>query len=331
MDITWDGAFAAVPPDTGEKIRDLPSVERDTKTAVQERLGNDHYFDISGSGVQDDHGLHKQATFQAPLTGDPAHVANKAILYTKIVNSKIEVFCIDDAGNVMQLTSAGFSGAIPILPVNFTGTLQHNGNSVLSVPLSVTVLTTGSGTYTTPTGAVMLKVRMTAGGGGGASGATPTFNVGTNGVDTSFGSAVVAHGSGGTGALSGGVGGNTFTPTGMAYYFAVPGGNGGLPYNTESMGGAGGGSIYGGNGQSCSRTGGSANGWGSGGAGGSVASGAWGGGGGGAGLSLEGWFLGTLDATYAYVVGSGGTGGTAGGPGYAGGNGHDGIIIIEAY
>src|SRR6185369_5301096 len=62
--------------------------------------------------------------------------------------------------------------------------------------------TSGTGTYTTPTGCLYIKVKMQGGGGGGAAQAT---NGGANGVDSSFGSWTAIKGNGG--ATAGGAGG----------------------------------------------------------------------------------------------------------------------------
>jgi hypothetical protein len=60
----------------------------------------------------------------------------------------------------------------------------------------VSVFTSGSSqTYTTPVGALYLRVRMVGGGGGG--GGALITNAGSNGGDTSFGSWTALHGTGG--------------------------------------------------------------------------------------------------------------------------------------
>ena len=194
---------------------------------------------------------------------------------------------------------------------------------------TVTTFSSGSGTYTTPAGALWLEVTCVGGGAGANGGQGGT--AGTAGASTTFGT-LTATGGGTTGNPPGmGSGGNVFNVEG-AYgggNFASSAGIFGCP------GGVGGDSIYGGGGATTY-----------GGAGfGATAPGA-GGGGGGANATITqqsspGGTSGGATrhiftspaATYAYAVGPGGVGG-AGSPGYtaAGGNGAAGMItIIEHY
>jgi len=63
---------------------------------------------------------------------------------------------------------------------------------------TVTTYTSGSGTYTTPTGAKYIQVVMVGGGGGGCgSNATGGGNTGSNGGATTFGSSYLTAGGGG--------------------------------------------------------------------------------------------------------------------------------------
>lgn len=190
------------------------------------------------------------------------------------------------------------------------------------------VLTSGSGTYTTPAGATRLSVR-TVGAGGGGAGSGTTATSGGNGGNTTFS----------TLSAGGGTGGNQFNPSG-----------GGTPANGDinivgSIGGAGNNitnSVQGGNG--------GAGPWGGLGSGGSpnvagnaaaANSGAGGGGGGGgvgvisgAGGSSGGYvekLITAPAATYSYGVGAAGTAGTAGTSGVVGGAGGSGLIIVDEY
>lgn len=98
---TWNAAYEAQPADT-ENISIGASRIRDLKTDIQERLEVDHFH----AGDTDD-GAHKKVDFAAPLGADPANVANHGFLYTKDVSAKVELFWIDEDGNVVQLTTVG--------------------------------------------------------------------------------------------------------------------------------------------------------------------------------------------------------------------------------
>lgn len=109
--VTWDGAFEGLPPDTGENIASGATRIRSLKEAVRERLNTDHYFDPAGTDA--DHGLHRRICFRAQIA-DPANVANQGFLYTKDVSAKVELFWEDEDGNKVQLTNAGAINVIPI-------------------------------------------------------------------------------------------------------------------------------------------------------------------------------------------------------------------------
>lgn len=203
---------------------------------------------------------------------------------------------------------------------------------------NITVLTSGSGTYTTPSATLYLRVRMIAGAGGGAAVNT---NSGTNGTDTSFGTWTAIHGSGGAvnggAGGAGGTGGTNGTGTVVRRLDGAAGQSGtGSTLNspvTSTTGGAGGSSPFGGAGSgTMASTGGAAKAnTGSGGAGGGAggfSTGGSSGAGGGAGEFVE-FIIAGPSASYSYAVGTGGTGGTAGGN--AGGNGAAGRIEVEAY
>tara|TARA_R110000824_G_scaffold3602_1_gene17057 strand:- start:481 stop:1323 length:843 start_codon:yes stop_codon:yes gene_type:complete len=193
------------------------------------------------------------------------------------------------------------------------------------------VFTSGSGTYTTPTGCAAIRVRMV--GGGGGSGAAATNN-GTAGGNTTFSaSSMQANGGGlGTnGASSGGTGGTGGTgANGLINAKGNDGGSGGD--DTAAAGGTGGGSYFVGGGRSGTHGGGAG-----------LAAGAYGGGGGApgstAGLSNSpggggggGYcerLISSPDATYTYAVGAAGSGGAAGTT--AGQNGSAGLIIVEEW
>lgn len=200
--------------------------------------------------------------------------------------------------------------------------------ALLSAP-QVTVYTTGSGTYTTPSGAKHLIVEAVGGGGGGgASGSTP--GTATAGGNTTFGTALLTANGGSAGTTT-----NTEAAGGTATGgdINITGGNGAASYSPNVIGAVGGTSVYGGPGQ-----GGTINK-----AAGANAT-APGSGGGGAGAATSVALLGggaaggyvrklitTPSATYAYAVGAAGVGGTLGTSGGAGGNGAAGLITVTAY
>jgi hypothetical protein len=209
---------------------------------------------------------------------------------------------------------------------------------------TITTYTSGSGTYTVPSGVQYLVVELVGGGGGGGGGGTTGAGIGVTGGTTTFGSLSATGGGGGpaSGNAGGwsasspgiGSGGDVNAAGGTASpYFP---GNASLGTATNGYAPAGGNSIYGGGGL------GGANG----GDTGKNATGFGGGGGGAGGTNVGGGITGTVggsgggycrkvisnpSATYSYAVGAGGASGTVGTNGAAGGAGSAGIIIIYEY
>jgi hypothetical protein len=227
-----------------------------------------------------------------------------------------------------------------------------SGNLSWSTALTPTAPTiqkflTGSGTYTTPAGVLYLVVKMVGAGagGGGSDDDSVSAGDGTDGTDTTFGTAFLVAGGGQNGTHNnnpplGGVGGiaDLDTADGMAFD-GEDGGDGAQVVTISTaipVGGKGGASVFGGAGASVgnARAGKNAKAnTGSGGSGGGCfngGSGAQGGTGGGAGAYVEA-ILQSPSATYSYSVGVKGTGGAAGTNGFAGGDGADGMIIVEEY
>lgn len=195
---------------------------------------------------------------------------------------------------------------------------------------SVQVFTSGSGTYTTPAGALYLVVELIGGGGGGGGSGTAGGTGGTGGNST-FSTMAANGGTGGAGVGSAaGVGG---TATGGDVN--IGGGNGGAANSgTAQYGGFGGISFLGAAGI------GGNNGGGTGGAAGTNSGSGGGGGGAGAtsgpgcGGAAGGYCRKTISApaaTYSYAVGAGGAGGTLGTGGAGGGGGAAGIVIVTAH
>lgn len=197
-------------------------------------------------------------------------------------------------------------------------------------------------TYTTPTGARRIVVRMKGGGGGGSGSGTTGPNSGSTGSATVFNSIEAAGGSGGlTNAPGAGGTGGTGTASvrikgapGQQFSVSVASGT-----NCSILAGGGGGQGGGAAAYVGSGTGiaGAAN-SGGGGAGGSAGATI-------AFASVSSWYTPTgggegeyaelvIDnpaATYTYTVGGGGNGGGAGTSGAAGGAGGSGFIIVDEY
>jgi len=209
---------------------------------------------------------------------------------------------------------------------------------------TVTRYTSGSGTYTVPSGVQYLVVELVGGGGGGGGGGTTGATNGATGGTTSFGSLSATGGAGGVAsangggfiAIAGGSGsGGDINGNGGTAAANVPG-NSSLGTPTNNYAPAGGNSIYGGGGAGGTNGGGAGfNGYGygggGGGAGGTNAAGGLtaSGGGGGGGYCQK--VISNPSATYSYAVGAGGASGTVGTNGAAGGAGSAGIIIIYEY
>lgn len=223
------------------------------------------------------------------------------------------------------LTSPGASGNV----------LVSNGSAWTSAAITkptVTVYTSGSGTFSTPAGATSIWVRISGGGGGG--GASGTAGVGAAGAggSTTFGTSLLSATGGGLGGVTandGGAGG-----TGSGGDINISGGKGQFGGTAAGManiyGGWGGASSFaaaGGPGfQNSPGFAGAGYGAAGGGAGPITGSnGAAGGGGGGYTEKL----ISSPNGSYSYAVGAAGTAGTAGTGGQAGGAGVAGVVIIQ--
>lgn len=192
--------------------------------------------------------------------------------------------------------------------------------------------TSGSAaTYTTPTGATRLLLRMVGGGGGGGSNGAAG-----NGSASTFTGFSAGGGTGAGGAGSAGAGGGT--SSGGDINLTGGSGSGGTSgAGAISAGGSGGASSFGGNGAgglgaaSAGNGGpGIANTGGGGGGGGCSAAGAASGAGGGSGGYCE-KLITAPSATYTYTVGAAGTAGATGGGIAAGGIGGTGLIVVDEF
>jgi hypothetical protein len=242
------------------------------------------------------------------------------------------------AGDLVTVESFLVSSVLNAIP-NTAGAVTPallSGNAP-----QVTVYTSSSGTYTTPSYAKSLYIKMVGGGGGGmCSDSAGGPAAGTTGGTTTFGTSLLTCNGGSGGSYNGTNPGGTATINSPAVGAAIKGSAGaspGIGYNTTLTylsGGMGGCSPFGGAGQGH---------WaanpgqpaavnsGSGGGGAGVAAvAAIPGGGGGSGGYIEAYIT-SPSATYSYAIGAGGAGAAAGTNGYAGGNGGSGVIIVVAY
>lgn len=234
------------------------------------------------------------------------------------------------AGNILTSTGSAWISSAPVS----TGT-----------PPTMQQFLSGSGTYTTPASVQYIRVRIVAGGGGGAGSgavATPGTN-GSPGTDSTFGTELTCEaGDGGLADGTGGDGGSANVINSPAFGFnppGNPGGTGSLAAITTGAlpGGMGGSSFWGGAGKAGSggsgvaATAGTVNtGSGGGGASPNTSALSYAGGGGGAGGYIDA-IIPSPNATYSYSVGTGGAAGTAGTGGNAGGAGGSGYIIVEEF
>ena len=265
-------------------------------------------------------------TSQGSGTNIAAVTASQTSLLTcngpGFTDSSINAFTITNVGTTVTSQYAPFSSFVALTK---------------SAVQTQTILTSGTGTYYTPSGVAWLKVRMVGGGGGGGgSGTSSSAGQGGTGANTIFGS-IQAYG---------GVGGNTnYTTTtgglggsgtlGGLTGIVINGGQGGTAGEyavAYAGGGQGGSSAFGGGGSGAYNGVGAAaatnSGSGGGGAGATSSASVNAGQGGGSGGYVEAFIPNPL-ATYSYTVGANGAVGIAGASGLAGGTGGSGLIIVE--
>lgn len=92
---------------------------REFKYAIRERLAQDHQFAADETG-DTTIGYHKKITFSEVQAADPSNVANIGFLYLKDVSAKVELFWMDEDGDVVQLTAGGYiNGAVLTFAADF--------------------------------------------------------------------------------------------------------------------------------------------------------------------------------------------------------------------
>jgi hypothetical protein len=268
--------------------------------------------------------------------------------YFEFVNTTLyNSVVIQDFQSNVYLTLTPSLAITRLVVVNVSNSTGSWDIRFAQVP-TVSVFTSGSGTYGVPQNASYLIVECLGGGGGGAGSATVVASnggSGQNGQTTTFGGILFATGGNGNGQNgSYAFGGGTSVGGSAQALVQVTGGQGGGAGSLSSgagttvgSGGMGGSSYFGGAGGNMggtnASTGGAANansGSGGGGAGSAVTPTCYFGGGGGAGGYVKA-ILKNLPVSYTYSVAAGGGPGAAGTSGYAGGAGGAGIIIVTAY
>lgn len=256
--------------------------------------------------------------------GTTAKVSFSAVPHVAIVALKEDLLSIEEANG-------------------FTTTQQAQGRANLnaaSVARTRTVITSGSGSYTTPSGCKTLLVRMVGGGGGGGGSSNSSGNGGGGGAggNTTFGSSFLVANGGAGGSGSGGPTANGGAASGgdinqSGGYGAASVGAGSGPQGA-TIGGAGAASALGpgtpGGWPNAGGLNATSYGAGGSGAGGPASSTGYSGGGGASGGYCE-KLISSPASSYAVAVGAGGSAGPAGTGGVPGSTGGAGIIIIDEF
>jgi hypothetical protein len=107
----WSYTYDVTTPLGSDSPSVLDNRIREIKSALEERLDIDHFFDVDSGTVNQvddaDTGKHRQLTLWNPIDTPDSVDANEAIVYSKLVNGLPELHYIDDEENERQLTSAG--------------------------------------------------------------------------------------------------------------------------------------------------------------------------------------------------------------------------------
>jgi hypothetical protein len=270
-------------------------------------------------------------TTGAPTFGNPPTVPNGGTGGTTLTPHGV---LVGEGTSPVAATGAGTSGQV-LTSNGASSDPTFQAVSINKTAPQVTVYTSGSGTYTTPAGALYLVVEgIGGGGGGGGSGSGSSAGQGGFGGDTTFGMSFLKGSGGGLGQAAScpgaGVGGSA---TGGDINIGGISGAGCFNVTTTAWGGQGCSSPFGsggapGYGPNAGEAAATAGGSGGGGAG-FGGTGTTGGGGGCGGYFQK--LITSPAASYPYAVGAAGTAGTAGTSGAAGGAGASGLIEVTAY
>lgn len=96
-------------------IREGDNSIRNYKICLRERLAVDHFFYADETG-HTDVGMHKKVTL-SELAADPTNVTDFGFVYTKNDGGDTELYYMDAAGNVIQLTKDKYiNSALMVLP-----------------------------------------------------------------------------------------------------------------------------------------------------------------------------------------------------------------------
>jgi len=103
----WTYTFDYDAPQGSDNANTLDTAIQNTKKHIGERMNYDHWFVGDNTSINDlTSGGHRKVTAYN-LGADPTQVTNAGIVYTKEIDSDIELFYIDDDGTVTQVTSDG--------------------------------------------------------------------------------------------------------------------------------------------------------------------------------------------------------------------------------
>jgi hypothetical protein len=203
------------------------------------------YIDVFRNGV------YLPTTDYTATTGTTVVLNNAATVGDTITTSSFYVSSVLNAipatANAISLTSATYlSGQLPV---------ANGGTGLSTVPHTVQVFTSGSGTYTSPANVKAIRVTLVGGGGGGGgingSGAAAGGGGGATALwlypsgfaaATGYAYAVGASGAGGvnTSASTGSTGGSTTFTIGATTVTAAGGAGGGASLGGTAAGGLGG-------------------------------------------------------------------------------------------
>jgi hypothetical protein len=269
----------------------------------------------------------------APGSVNPRREVQKLVIYNKDTVSATVTVKTDDGTTERIERKASVPSLASLCWEKDVGWYVATASTPPGAPATRQVLTSGSGTYTTPSGCTRINARLLGAGAGGWGSGTSAGTTPGNGGSTTFSTLTAGGGTANGTYYLGGSGG---AATNGDINVTGSSGQGGSAFAvTNSGGGNGGGTFLGNAGGGGPATGGStapANSGGGGGGGGSGSAAAACGGGGGAGAYVE-KLITSPSATYSYAVGAGGSAGGAGaGAGTtSGGAGAAGIIIVDEF